>query len=393
MVFGSIGSLIDKIKALVVEYFDGITKQVNDTIEIIRKDIGGVAKKLDEVKDAVNANNVSDRISELKQGSDGVQGEIGAVKETLGNRFDAADEKLMTVGDRISELKQGVERIESGISDGVQGEIGTVKETLGNRFDAVDEKLTTLTTNFNKLFDEQAAELERLRAEAAQVEVLKTQAADKDKEISNLSADLNFSKEKSDGLSKELESVAGKLIEAQKELETERQDSAAAKEALKVWREAVADYVPVRDALKNCSVFGKLLEECGLTDETDIGLFAFVQELGKTMDFLSYIHAAALDAKKSQPQLMSKEELAVYEALNRCYRCIWKIDFDVFVTPGERKPIGDAFYKIPFSKDDAVVLKDPRNRSMKFVKGIYVPLLLNREGKMYKQAYVEAVTF
>ena len=90
---------------------------------------------------------------------------------------------------------------------------------------------------------------------------------------------------------------------------------------------------------------------------------------------------------------MSKEELAVYEALNKCYRRIWNINFDVFVTPGERKPIGEEIYKIFFSKDDAIVLRDPRNRSMKYTKGIYVPLLLNREEKMYKQAYVEAVNY
>ena len=352
MVFGTIGTLIDKIKELVVEYLNGIAGQVNDTIAAIRGDIEKVSGKLDEVKEAVSVNNV---------------------------------------GGEIQALKQGVSNIESGINDGVQVEIGSVKSTLDNRFNAVDGKLTTLTDKFDELFNKQNDELKTLRAEAAQVENLRVTVSDKDKQLNNLNAELTSLKEKSAGLSRELTEMDGKLTAAQDELNAERQSSGAAKEALRVWREAVGAYAPVRDAMKNCPTFGQLLTERGLTDETDIGLFAFVQELGKTIDFLNDIHQTALAAKKSQAVLMTDEELAVYKALNNCYRNIWNIDFNVFVTPGERKPIGDDFYKIPFNKDDAVVLKDPRNRSMRFVKGIYVPLLLNREGNLYKQAYVEAV--
>ena len=49
--------------------------------------------------------------------------------------------------------------------------------------------------------------------------------------------------------------------------------------------------------------------------------------------------------------------------------------------------------KIPFSRDDSIALKDPRNRSFRYVTGIYVPLLLGREGNKVKPAYVEAVNF
>ena len=348
MVFGSIGTLIDRIKELVVEYLNGIANQFNNTVEAIRGDIDGVSEKLNEVKNAVKENNVS--------------GEI-------------------------MELKQSVAQIESGINDGVQTEIGSVKETLNT----VDDKLTTLTENFNKLLDEQANELENMRTKAAKVDNLEKTLANKEEQINDLNVKIQSLKEKSDDLSNELNEMDVKLTKAQDELKS----SSAAKDALKMWRDAVADYAPVRDAMRKCDTFGKLLEERGLNDETDMGLFAFVQELGKTIDFLRDVHQTALDAKKAQtaPALMSKEELAVYEALNKCYRRIWNINFDVFVTPGERKPIGEEIYKIFFSKDDAIVLRDPRNRSMKYTKGIYVPLLLNREEKMYKQAYVEAVNY
>lgn len=356
MVFGTIGTLIDKIKDLVVDYFNGITKQFNDTIDEIRGDIKGVSEKIDGVQAAVDANNVSDE---------------------------------------IQALKQNVANIELGINDGVQSEIGAVKNTLDNRFDAVDGKLATLTENFNRLFNEQETEMNRLRADAAQVENLRTTLAEKEHDFNELNAEFKSLQEKYGNLSNEFTDMDGKFTAAQDELKIERQNSSAAQNALQMWRDAVADYAPVRDAMKNCDTFGKLLEERGLNDETDVGLFAFVQELGKTIDFLRDVHQMALDAKKSQavPALMTADELAVYEALNKCYRRIWNIDFDVFVTPGERKPVGDIFYKIPFNKDDAIVLKDLRNKSLKLVKGIYVPLLLNREGKMYKQAYVDAVNF
>lgn len=368
MVFGTIGTLIDKIKELVVEYLNGIAHQFNDTIDDIRGDIDKVSKKLDEVKSAVGANDIGGEIQTLKDGveniksgiSDGVQGEITAVNNTLTSRFDAVDNSLVTVN---------------------------------NRFDTVDIQLATLTANVNKLVGEQIAEMESLRAEAAKVEILGNTVAEKDKQINELNANLTIAQDKYSNLSKELQDMDGKVTAAQDELNAERQSFAADKDALQKWRDAVADYAPVRDAMKNCNTFKDFLEKRNLTDETEIGLFAFVQELGKTTDFLRDIHQTAVDAKKTQlpnAVVMTAEELAVYEALNKCYRRIWNIDFDVFVTPGERKPIGDDFYKIPFNKDDSIVLKDPRQRSLKFVKGIYVPLLLTREGKMYKQSYVEA---
>ena len=354
MVFGSIGTLIDKIKELVVEYLDGIAHQFNDTVNDIRDDIGKVSEKLDEVKAAVNANNV---------------------------------------GGEIQNLKQGVTDIKSGISDGVQSEINAVNSTLTSRFDTVDNQLATLTANVDKLVGDQATEIEKLRAEAAKVEILDKTVAEKENRINELNTELTSAKEKYSRLSEELQAMDGKVTAAQDALKVERQIFAADKDALQKWRDAVINYAPVRDAMIRCSTFKEFLEKRNLTDGTEIGLFAFVQELGKTMDFLRDVHQTVLDAKKSQlpnATVMTAEELAVYAALNECYRHIWNIDFDVFVTPGERKSISGDFYKCPFNKDDAIVLKDPRQRSLKLVKGIYVPLLLNREGKMYKQSYVEA---
>lgn len=347
MIFGSIGTLIDQIKKLVVNYLDGIAKQFNDAFDSIHNDISDVSNKLDDVKSAVDASNI---------------------------------------GGDIQDLKQKIAQIESGISEGIQGELSTVNQTLDKRFNSLDSQLNTVAEKVEQLVGEKTRELENLRGEAAQASVLRSTLTEINKQISELETNLAESQK----LQKDLRDKADI---AQTELKTERQTSAATKAALQVWRDSVACYVPVRDAMNNCEVFQKFLEGRGLLGDSDEVLFAFVQELGKTIDFLRDVHQAALDARKAQgnnPAIMSKEEIAVYESLNSCYRRIWNIDFDVFVTPGERKSLKEDFYKPSFNKDDAVVLKDPRNRSLRFVKDIYVPLLLNREKRMYKQAYVEA---
>ncbi len=389
MIFGSIGTLIDQIKELVVNYLNGIAEQFNDAFDSISKEISVVSNKLDDVKSAVDANNIGGDIRDLKQKteqiesgiSEGIQGEISNVNQTLGERFNSMDNQFESMGGRFSSVDSQF-------------------ESMDGRFNSVDSQLQTVAEKVEQLVGDRARELEKLRDEAAQANVLRSTLTEKEnqftelnKQISELETNLAESQKAQNDLSDEVAAKQADVDAAKAELETERQNSAATKAALQVWRDSVAYYAPVRDAMNKCEVFQKFLEGRGLLGDSDEVLFAFVQELGKTIDFLRDVHQAALDARKAQgnnPAIMSKEEIAVYESLNSCYRRIWNIDFDVFVTPGERKSLGEGFYKIQFSKDDAVVLKDPRNRSLRFVKDIYVPLLLNREKRMYKQAYVEA---
>ncbi len=399
MIFGSIGTLIDQIKELVVNYLNGIAQQFNDAFDSISKEIGVVSNKLDDVKSAVDANNiggVSDKLDEVKSAVeanniDGVSNKLDEIKVAI---------EANNIGGDIQDLKQKTAQIESGISEGIQGELSNVNQTLDERFNSVDNQLSAVVKNIEQLVGDKARELEKLRGEAAQASVLRSTLTEKEnqfvelnKQISDFETNLVKSQKAQDDLREEVAAKQADVDAAKAELETERQNSAATKAALQVWRDSVAYYAPVRDSMNKCEVFQKFLEGRGLLGDSDEVLFAFVQELGKTIDFLRDVHQAALDARKAQgnnPAIMSKEEIAVYESLNSCYRRIWNIDFDVFVTPGERKSLGEGFYKIQFSKDDAVVLKDPRNRSLRFVKDIYVPLLLNREKRMYKQAYVEA---
>ena len=227
----------------------------------------------------------------------------------------------------------------------------------------------------------------------AKLSETESQLADKQREIENLERELQTARADLKKANDEIDSLRKDIGEKSGELTAAHEERDSVEKSLSDWREAAKIYVPVRNAMQKCPIFTDFIEQRGLTDDSEIGLFAFIQDLGKTIDFLNEVHVAATNAKKGQgnnPQPMTPEEAKVYDALNKCYRSIWEIDFDVFTTPGSRKSIAAPFEKTPFVKEEAAYLKDPRSRNWKFTKNIYVPLLLNREGKPYKQAQVDA---
>lgn len=321
---------------------------------------------------------------------------IKKIKEAFGECFKDIDEQIDKTVENISGIRDDLGKVSDKldkVNGGLQGEFDTFKTAIYSRFDTADGKLTELNANIGKFISEQAVEIENLRAEVAEVDVLRKTIDDKDNQISELDATLKSKENHYRNLEKELQDMDSKLTAAQDELKSESQKSDTIKAELQTWKDAVACYEPVRDAMRNCDTFRNFLEARNLTDNSDIGLLAFAQEIGKAIYFLSDVHETAVKIKKAQgdkAELMTKEELAVYVALNKCYRRLMNIDFDVFVTPGEKKSVSDNFDKIPFNKDDAEVLLKPNSRSLLFVKGIYVPLLLNEKGSMYRKAQVEA---
>ena len=313
---------------------------------------------------------------------------IDGLKEAVEKDFNELGKTLENIRGDVKGVSGKLDKLDSNVKQ----EVESIKFVISNGNDTLIDSFKEIKSDLSKLIKRQDEELEDLRDKANRVEELRKTLTEKNNLIDELNDKLKRAEDEAGNLSRELQDMDAKLTAAQDELRIERQNHDATKMALQSWRDAVADYAQVRDAMQNCSTFENLLKDRGLTDETEKGLFAFVQELGKTIDFLSSVYQAAYDARKVQPTLMTKEECAVYMALNRCYRKIWNIDFDVFVTPGNR-PISDDIEKIPFSRDDSIALKDPRNRSFRYVTGIYVPLLLGREGNKVKPAYVEAVNF
>lgn len=241
-----------------------------------------------------------------------------AVKNILDTRFNNISEKLDAVQTTVNSNNQCVKKIESEISNDIQNKVGSLKDEISNRFGTVDSGLKDLQEKVDKLTDEQAVKIEDLSKEIykvkealndkiAEVKKLKTNVADKDKQIEEFEDKLKSIEITSSQKEGELNK---KLTKAQEALEAECKKSADAENALQSWRDAVACYKKVRDAMKNCETFQNVLKDRNLTDDSEIGLLAFVQELGKTMDFLKYIHDTARDAKKSTKKLMSDETVS-----------------------------------------------------------------------------------
>ena len=366
----TLSQLIDSIKELLIQYFGGKVEEVNKIVDEIRGDIKVVSDKIDDTTGAVKE--IRGEITQIKAGlNDGVQSELGEIKESLDNKFD------------------------------------NLKSEIEEKFGDVDNSFSEIDNKVEKILNIYRDELSQLREEVQGIPALKIKIDDtqssltqaqqtienQNSEIGKLTDDLKIANEKISALESNLKAETDNLEKTRVDLEFEKRSSFDTKDELQAWKDAVKVYAPVRDAIRTCKTFNRILDERGLNDDSEIGLFAFVQELGKTIDFVRDIHQMALDAKKrqgTQAQLMTSEEISVYSALNKCYREIWNIDFDIFTSPGSRKSVDEPFEKFPFNKDEALYFKDPRNKNLKYTQGIYVPMLLTRERKMYKQSYVDA---
>lgn len=371
----NLSDLFDKVKEITLKYFDEKVGDANKMFERIEKKIDDMSGKVEGFQDVCKKiDNVHDSLDEKFNG----------VHENINRTFTKTDEIHRKIGEIPAALEEKFQncgrKIESGFSE------------VDGKFSAVEKNISALSADVGKILKIYEDEILSLKKSAEVVPGLKLQIETQQKEISTLTADLNNAQNEKNSLEKSLYEKENELKTAQENFQRAQEESADAKKSLQTWEEAAEIYKPVRTALNNCETFQKFVEERGLNDNSDAGLFIFVQELGKTIDFVNDIYQVAVDLKKNQgnnAQPMTAEETAVYDALNKAYRKIWNIDFDIFTTPGNRKNISEPFEKTAFS-NEAINLKDPRNKSLKYTTKIYVPMLLSREGRMYKQAFVEA---
>ena len=371
----NLSDLFDKVKEITLKYFDEKVGDANKMFERIEKKIDDMSGKVEGFQDVgKKIDNVPDSLDEKFNG----------VHENINRTFTKTDEIHRKIGEIPAALEEKFQncgrKIESGFSE------------VDGKFSAVEKNISALSADVGKILKIYEDEILSLKKSAEVVPGLKLQIETQQKEISTLTADLNTAQNEKNSLAKELGEKENELKIALENFQRAQEESADAKKSLQTWEEAAEIYKPVRTALNNCETFQKFVEERGLNDNSDAGLFLFVQELGKTIDFVNDIYQVAVELKKNQgnnAQPMTAEETAVYDALNKAYRKIWNIDFDIFTTPGNRKNISEPFEKTAFS-NEAINLKDPRNKSLKYTTKIYVPMLLSREGRMYKPAFVEA---
>ena len=142
-------------------------------------------------------------------------------------------------------------------------------------------------------------------------------------------------------------------------------------------------YEPVRNAITKCATFRPIVEKYGLDDMSDTGLIVYAQAIGTTETFAGEIYSTAVENKKQTKEYMTYDEAEVYDALNKVY------GYKVFALPGGQN-ITENFNRTKFDPSTSIYLHTPKDKGLPYTTGIYVPILMNRDGRVSQKAYVDA---
>ena len=237
--------------------------------------------------------------------------------------------------------------------------------------------LALLSGIISKKDDEERQRLQKdswaLESYKNQIEKLRIELSDKNKSLEDLQSKYEKLREDANA---EIDRLADALSATEKKLNA--------------WTSAADIYSLVRDAITKCPTFRKVVEDYGLDDMSETGLLAYIQAMGKTTnDFVYEIYKTAVDIKKQTRELMTSDESNVYDALNQAYRHIWNIDHDIFILPGGQF-VTEIFQKTNFNFSTSAYLPEPRKNGLAYTTGIYVPVLMNKDGTQAQRAYVDA---
>ncbi len=163
----------------------------------------------------------------------------------------------------------------------------------------------------------------------------------------------------------------------------EKKNKEKAEEKVEKWTSSANIYEPVRTAITKCAIFRPIVEKYDLDDMSDTGLLVYAQAIGKTDSFAFEIYNTALENKKQTKEYMTYDEAEVYDALNKVY------GYDVFALPGGQN-ITENFNRTYFDASTSIYLHSPREKGLPYTTGIYVPILMNKDGRVSNKAYVDA---
>lgn len=149
-------------------------------------------------------------------------------------------------------------------------------------------------------------------------------------------------------------------------------------------------YKPLLSSLRNCPTFSSILSANGITGNDDVSDLSNLSRLvGNTINFADIIYSTALESKKGSKEYMTNEEAEVYAAVNKCYKKVCNIDYDLFVNPGEQC-VTSPYEKVKFNKMEVDNMLDPRKNVLKFSKKIFVPMMKSLTGVLRAKGQVEA---
>lgn len=328
-----------------IDMYESSLKKLGDDIDNLNIDKDRIQNSLNTANETIRVNegkiqSLSDELNSSKAQNNRDRDSINDLKVSLFKNNSELEEKNKIISDgnlKIGNLKDKISKLE--------GTVIELKEKLMLEKDGreADEK-------------KYEAEIEHLHNEIAYIK------AENDLKISSLITEL-----------KEVSSIKEQLSSRVNSIDS-----------------SFDDYKPLLSALRNCPTFSNILSANDIVGNDDVSDLSNLSRLvGNTINFADLIYSTALESKKDSKEYMTNEEAEVYAAVNKCYKKVCNIDYDLFVNPGEQC-VTSPYEKVKFNKMEVDNMLDPRKNVLKFSKKIFVPMMKSLTGVLRAKGQVEA---
>ena len=331
----------------VVEKVNNIEQKVN-VLEDIKMQVG----KLDDLYNRIE--NLNNRCTDLKA-------EQWRTKDTLESSL--------------------IEKIASSTNE-IKVQIGEANE-LNNRIAALQEQV-------NGLEKEKTALNQRCQSNQKRIELLEQDLKTTKEEVANKAQKIASQQQSIMTMKEEKESLSAECGRLKDDLHNAMSAAGKAENRVQQWVDKLSAYGDLYDAIQQCPSMSAFFKDSDrLTAHTkEEALIQLVIMVGQTNAFAREVYDYLKDMKKKNNDYLTDSESNILVQINQCYRNACHIDFDIFFMPGGQK-VGNPFALTVFDRDESEDLKTPRNRGFSHVKGVYVPGVRNRKGKVYNYCEVE----
>lgn len=283
-------------------------------------------------------------------------------------------------------LEEKYKQDKEQLSGQYKEEIKKIKEEKDDLLRRKESEISAVRQELALLRDGKKKFLDELEEFGKKIESLKQEKSELKKQLTEKTR--QYKKE-----IKELTDKAEKLQLKNERLEKVEDTNKELKEKneayIEAWGGRLKPYEDVLQSMQHCHFFKELLEKKKIRGNDEDQLFLLALCIGKTLDFAVSVYERAKEVKQGQKEPMTTEEAEVYSNLNKCYRHIMGISTDVFVLPGGQS-FQSEYQKQPFDKKTMENLDNPRTNTLKYAQQVYVPMLNNFKGDMYRQAEVKA---
>lgn len=332
-------------------------EEKNNLLVKCRQDLEAVKEKYDV---AIKAKD--DSLHDYEEKIAQLQEELGNTKEKAGK----TKEKIDSLKEQNAKLQEKNTELEIYINDNKDKIVGYEELERTNR-EMVDQ-----IRNTQERYESLQRDLDSTRGELQQ-------AQDTIKTSDSSIEEINEEKSQLEGAIKDLKEAKVELSSKNKNLEKK----------IAVWKERMAVYEDVLDSMEQCDLFEGVLADKSIAGTREEKLFSLSLVIGKSLDFATKIYDVVHKHKQGNKDVITDQEANVYNAVNKCYRKVCGVDKDIFVLPGGQT-MSAKFTKIQFDKNTMENLDNPREKSLKYATGVYVPQLNNLDGNMNRQARVKA---